>query len=123
MVRSSIIVGFLSLIVACNSYASDSDRIAQLEKEIQEIDHRLSKLESLPSNPDKPQQPQVSAEGWKSITSWRNVTDDMNTSDVRKILGEPQRVSGGGLTIWYYQNGGTVTFLNGKVDSWDEPQR
>jgi outer membrane protein assembly factor BamE (lipoprotein component of BamABCDE complex) len=121
MVRSNIIIGFLSLVVACNSYASDRDRITQLEKEVQEIKVQLSKLESLPTNPANPQQSVISAEGWKSVSSWRKLTTDMSTSDVRKILGEPHRVDGGAISVWHYQNGGHVMFMDGKVLNWSEP--
>jgi hypothetical protein len=123
MVKTIIIIGFLSLAVAFNSYAHDSDRIDQLEKEIQETKLRLSKLESLLSNPSNAQKPVTSGEGWKSAMNWRKLTKDMSTSDVQKILGEPHRVDGGSLTFWYYENGGEVTFHEGKVNRWHEPRQ
>lgn len=123
MVKTIIIIGFLSLAVAFNSYAHDSDRIDQLEKEIQETKLRLSKLESLLSNPSNAQAPATSGEGWKSVMNWRKLTKDMSTSDVQKILGEPHRVDGGTLTNWYYQNGGRIIFFEGKVDRWMEPRQ
>jgi len=121
MVKAIVIIGFLSSAVAFNSNAQDSERIGQLEKEIQEIKLRLSKLESLLSNPSKAQEHVTSGEGWKSVMNWRKLTKGMGTSDVQKILGEPQRVDGGTITTWYYQNLGRVTFLEGKVDGWSEP--
>ncbi len=50
MVKLIAIIGLLSMSVAFNANAHDSDRIAQLEKELQETKARLSKLESLLSN-------------------------------------------------------------------------
>ena len=47
MVKRIIVIGLLSLVVAFNSYAQDSDRIDQLEKEIQELKLRVLKLESV----------------------------------------------------------------------------
>ena len=123
MVKTIIIIGFLSLAVAFNSYAGDTDRIDQLEKEIQAINLRLSKLESLLSNPSNAQEPVTSGEGWKSVKNWRKLTNDMRTSDVQKILGEPERLDGGTVAHWYYQNGGTVIFINGKVQRWEEPRQ
>lgn len=123
MIKIITIIGFLSLAVPFNANAQDSDRIDQLEKEIQEIKIRLSKLESLISNPSKAQELVTSVEGWKSVKNWRMLTTDMSTSDVQKILGEPHRVDGGSLTVWYYQNGGRVFFLEGKVSSWMEPRQ
>ena len=117
-----IIIGFLSLAITFSSYANDSDRIAQLEKEIQEIKLRLSKLESVPKSPSSPAQPVASADGWKSEANWRSLTKDMSTTEVRKILGEPDRVDGGSITSWFYQNEGTVVFFNEKVTRWTEPR-
>ena len=123
MVKTIIIIGFLSLAVAFNSYAHDNDRIEQLEKDIQETKHRLSKLESLLNNTSNAQEPITSVNGWKSITNWRKLTKGMSSSDVQKILGEPRRVDGGTVTFWHYQNGGEIIFYEGKVDRWSEPRQ
>ncbi len=123
MVKTISFIGILLLAVAFNSNAHDSDRIAHLEKEIQELKLRLSKLESLLSNPSKAQKLVTSSEGWKSIMNWRKLTTDMSTSDVQEILGEPHRVDGGTIATWYYQNGGVVTFMRGKAFQWNEPRK
>ena len=123
MFKKITFIGFLLLAVAFNSYANDSDRVDQLEKEIQGIKLRLSKLESLPSNPSNAQEPVTSGDGWKSVKNWRKLTTDMGTSDVQKILGEPERLDGGAVASWYYQNGGIVTFINGKAFKWEEPRQ
>lgn len=123
MIKTSIIIGFLSLAVAFNANAQNIDRIDQLEKEIQEIKLRLSKLESLFGNPSNAQEVLTLGQGWKSVVSWRKLTTNMNYSDVKDILGEPHRVDGGTLANWYYQNGGRVTFFDGKVTQWTEPRR
>lgn len=121
MLKTIIIIGFLSLAVVLNAYANDNDRIEQLEKEMQETKLRLQKLESLLSKPSNAQEPVTSGEGWKSVTNWRKLNTQMGDSDVRNLLGEPQRVDGGTIAHWYYQNRGEVTFYRGKVDSWTEP--
>ena len=122
MIKTITIIGFLSLFIAFNSYADDSDRIDQLEKEVQELKLRILNLESLLSNQAAAQDVVTSGDGWKSIANWRKLTTGMDPSDVRKILGEPQRVDGGDLAYWHYQNGGVVTFFNGKVRRWREPR-
>ncbi len=122
MVKTIAIFVYLSFAVAFNANANDSDRINQLEKEIQDIKFRLSKLETFPGNQSKAQEPATSGDGWKSVTNWRKLTPDMSESDVRRILGEPARVDGGGVAIWYYQNKGTVTLISGKLQSWHEPR-
>jgi hypothetical protein len=121
MVKTIAIIGFLSLAVAFNASAHDSDRINQLEKELQETKLRLLKLESLLSNPSNAQEVVTSGEGWRSVLNWRKIADNMSTSDVRNILGEPHRVDGGTFATWYYQNGGRIYFYEGKVNRWMEP--
>ena len=123
MIKKIIIIGILSFVVVFNSYANDSERIDQLEKEVQETKLRLSKIESLLSNPSKAQEPVTSGEGWKSVKNWRKLTNEMSTSDVQKILGEPERLDSGTVAHWYYQNGGEVNFINGKVFQWHEPRQ
>jgi len=123
MIKTIAIVGFLSLAVAFNSNAQDIDRIGQLEKEIQELKLRVSKLESLLSNPGKDRELVPSGEGWKSVMNWRKLTRGMDPSDVRQILGEPHRVDGGTFAQWQYQNGGRIVFYEGKVDRWTEPRK
>jgi len=122
MIKTIVLIGFLSLGVALNSYANDNDRIDQLEKEVQELRLRISKLESLLSNSSESKKLAPSHEGWKSVSNWRKLTTDMIASDVQEILGEPQRVDGGKFARWYYENGGIVNFFNGKVDRWMEPR-
>jgi hypothetical protein len=122
MLRAVAIVGFLSIAIALNAGAHDSDRIAQLEKELQETKLRLSKLEALLSDPIKVQEVVGQGEGWKSVASWRRLATNMEAGEVRRILGEPQKLDGGTLARWQYQNGGEVWFSDGKVHRWTEPR-
>lgn len=122
LVKNIAAIGFLSLAVISNSYAQDGERIDKLEKEMQEIKARLSRLEASPRNQSNAQEPVTSSEGWKSIANWRKLTNGMSTSDVRKILGEPQRIDGGNVAFWTYQNRGQVTFMDEKLYSWKEPR-
>lgn len=121
MIKTFAIVGFLSLVVAFNASAHDSNRIDQLELEIKELKLRISNLESLLKNPNSAQKVVPSGNGWKHIANWRKLFTGMGTIDVRKILGEPHRLDGGTFARWYYQNDGEVIFYNGKVYKWTEP--
>lgn len=123
MIKTVTITGFLLLAVSFNVNAQDIDRIDQLEKEVQEIKLRLSKLESLLSNPGKAHEHITSGEGWKSVMNWRRLTTDMDYNAVQNILGEPHQVDGGRIARWYYQNGGEVVFVRGKVFEWREPRQ
>ena len=122
MIRAITIVGFLSLCVVFNLYAHDSDRIDQLGIETQELNLRISEVESLLNNPSTAQKVVKTSEGWKSVVNWRKLSRGMDYGDVRKILGEPQRIDGGYLEKWHYPNYGRVVFADGNVDGWREPQ-
>jgi hypothetical protein len=119
-IRKLGLVGIFML-AAMNSFAGDSERITQLEKEIQELKTRLSRLESPQGGSSAPQKPVASADGWKSISNWRALKSGMSPDEVRATLGEPARVRGGDLAIWSYANRGEVVFINDKVTSWREP--
>ncbi len=123
MFKSIAFIGFLTLVVTFNVNAHESDRIDQMEKEMQEIKLRLSELESFLSSSSKTENLVKPGEGWKSVSSWRKLTTYMSYSDVKNILGEPHRVDGGDFATWYYQNGGEVDFMLGKVSKWNEPRK
>jgi len=138
MNKTIAVIVFLSLGVAFNSYADDSDRIDQLEKQVQELKLRVSKLEALlnksdatPSKPNatviKPDATKdivTSGEGLKSISSWKKLLSGMSHEDVRKILGEPSRTKGGdSFETWNYPNSGYVMFKHGKVFRWSDPSQ
>ncbi|MFV2058868.1 MAG: hypothetical protein ACC707_20590 [Thiohalomonadales bacterium] len=123
MIKTITIIAFLSLGAAFNSYADDSDRINQLEKEVQELKLRISKLESLLSNTSEEQVLVNPGEGWKSVINWRKLTTNMSYDEVRNILGEPHRIDGGRIAYWYYQNDGRATFVNNRLQSWQEPRQ
>ncbi|MFL1465959.1 hypothetical protein [Marinobacter sp. HN1S83] len=123
MIKTIILVGFLSFSVALNVHADDSARIDRLEKEVQELELRLSRLESLLSDRGESQRVVAKGKGWKSIANWRRLTTAMDYDDVERILGKPERVDGGNLAFWHYPNRGKVTFMRGKVESWSEPRQ
>lgn len=119
--KKIIFLGFLSL-VSFNSFANNSERIAELEKEINAINIRLAKVESLLIDSSSAQISIAKKDGWKSLSSWRNLKTGMSPSEVKVILGEPHRIKGGEITFWYYQNGSSVTFMSDKLYSWTEPR-
>jgi hypothetical protein len=114
-------VSFLLLITAVNSYAGDIERLTQLEKEVQELKQRLTRLES--SQAEKSVLPKAieSDEGWKNLANWRLLKRGMTGDEVRSALGEPKKIDGGHFTEWYYPNNGRVVFTREKVYSWNEP--
>jgi outer membrane protein assembly factor BamE (lipoprotein component of BamABCDE complex) len=117
--RAAIIAALLILSFAAQ--AQDAIRVDQLEREIQAIKQRLSKLESPQGNSVAEPKPSNMAEGWKSQSSWRQLKSDMSPNEVRAILGEPSRVNGGNIANWYYTNGGEAIFMREKLYRWTEP--
>jgi len=66
--------------------------------------------------------PQSSAPAAKERSQWRQLKRRMSKDDVKKLLGEPERVSVSRFFESWYYGGGSVTFDGkGKVDFWSEP--
>ena len=122
MVPRLAIAVILSLLATFSSYAHDSDRIEQLEREVQETKQRLSILESKLRNKNDEKELVIADDGWKSVANWRKLTPGMSTRKVKKILGDPQRIEGAKNAVWYYNNGGVVRIIDGNVDRWSEPE-
>ncbi|MDT7514736.1 hypothetical protein [Rhodoferax mekongensis] len=115
----SVLAAFLA-VMSLAAHAQDSARIEQLEKEVQAIKQRLSKLEySQTASPE--QKLSMGSEGWKSVSSWRQLRSGMSPNDVRAILGEPGRLNGGDIANWHYANGGEAIFMREKLYRWTEP--
>ena len=110
-------------VMTFSSFASDSDRITQLEKELQELKIRLSNLEAPQSKPGLNQKPVASSDGWRTLANWRSLKKGMSYDEVRATLGEPEKVRASGtFTFWYYLNRADVTFYQDRLDGWTEPR-
>ena len=116
------LLGCFFLTLSFGSIASDSDRITQLEKEVQELKNRLTTIESPVNKPSVNKKSTTSTDGWKSLANWRSLKKGMSYEDIRTILGEPGRIQGGSFTFWFYPDRGSVTFYNDRLDSWTEPR-
>ena len=115
-------VGIFVLTAAFSCFASESDRITQLEKEVQELKARVTHLEVSQGGTSTRQKPVASSDGWKNLASWRSLKKGASYDDVRATLGEPEKVkASGAFTFWYYSNRGDVTFYQDKLDGWREP--
>lgn len=108
--------------IAFNVNADDTGRLDQLKKEVQELERRILKLESLHGDQGEGQKVVDNGEGWKSTENWRKLSTGMDYDEVERILGKPHRVDGGELASWRYPERGTVRFYRGKVDAWSEPR-
>ena len=112
---------FLLMIASINSYAHDVERINKLEQDVQELRTRLNNLETNKGSLGNVQKPNTS-DGLQSLANWRQLQTGMSPVQVRDILGEPQRVRGGDVAVWDYQNDGSVTFIRERLRSWNEPR-
>ena len=110
------------LTASFGSYAHDSDRIEQLEMEIQETKKRLLILESMLKSKNDEKEPVITDDNSKSVTNWKKLATGMSTRHVQKILGYPEKVTGVKNAVWYYKNGGVVNFNDGNLASWSEPE-
>jgi outer membrane protein assembly factor BamE (lipoprotein component of BamABCDE complex) len=55
-------------------------------------------------------------------SQWRKLQRGMSKDDVRKLLGEPGKVSVAKYYEFWYYAGGSVTFdSKGRLDGWNEP--
>ena len=122
MVTRLAIASFLSLVITFSSYAHDSDRIEQLEREVQETKQRLSILESKLQHTNDEEEIVISDDGWKSVANWRKLTVGMSALSVKNLLGDPHKIDGAKNAVWSYDNGGVVRIIDGNVDRWTEPE-
>jgi len=118
----TLLLAIVLTLTSFSSFANDSERITQLENQVNELKLRIQKLESFPPNASNQQKQVVANEGAKSIANWRKLNRGMSYNDVRGLLGEPLRIEGGGVAYWMYSNNGRVTFVMDTLSSWNEPQ-
>ena len=121
MRKKIAVIVIFSLVTTLSSYAHESERVEQLERDVQETKERISRLESMLNKNSGEKEYVATGDGWKSVANWRKLATDMNEGAVRRILGEPHKIDGGGVATWYYKNEGRVVFISGKVASWYEP--
>ena len=114
-----IAVSTLTLAVASSAYAQSGARIDQLERDVLALQQRILKLEAALGSSSSSPQPATSGSPWKSLSNWRQLKSGMGPNEVRALLGEPDRITGGNVAYWYYPGDGTITFTNDKVSQWN----
>lgn len=117
---------FFFLITLAFSANAQEATIEQLNQKIEQLENRVSILESIiaNSNKKKSKQANVTAVAPK-LQSWRKLKKNMTFDDVIDILGEPLRINSGGITYWYYSKDFShsyVSFYQDVVDGWEEPK-
>ena len=117
---------FFFLITLAFSANAQEATIEQLNQKIEQLENRVSILESIiaNSNKKKSKQANVTAVAPK-LQSWRKLKKNMTFDDVIDILGEPLRINSGSITYWYYSKDishSYVSFYQDVVYGWEEPK-
>lgn len=109
-------------VIECQSREELAARIQALEARVVTLEQRIAALEGARSNirEGATGAPSTSSDLSQDLTNWRRLRRGMTMDQVRRILGEPRRISGGIVTYWEYVNG-RVEFLNDRLSAWTEP--
>ncbi|HET6429831.1 MAG TPA: outer membrane protein assembly factor BamE [Phycisphaerae bacterium] len=96
-------------------------RLLALTKRVEQLEKKVAKLEGGPAIDTRVSAVPVGK------AAWRQLKLGMSQDEVRKLLGEPMKVSAGPIIHWYYASKGSggpkVQFSSytGKLMGWDEP--
>jgi hypothetical protein len=96
-------------------------RIEILERRSMELERRVRELENVIKSEPTRARPVVAAGNALDIANWRRLRTGMKMDEVRALLGEPERVDGGGVAFWHWGDA-SVTFMDDKLYSWSEPR-
>jgi len=117
---------FFFLITLAFSANAQEATIEQLNQKIEQLENRVSILESIIANSNKKKSKQANVTTVApKLQSWRKLKKNMTFDDVIDILGEPLRIRSGGVTYWYYSKDishSYVSFFRDVVDGWEEPK-
>ena len=117
---AGIVLG--TLICAVASAQSLDERVRELERRVEQLEKQVAQPTSPVSAP-KPVSSQ--SDGWRQRENWRSLRRGMTESDVRSILGEPNKVDVNvAFTLWDYPGGGSAQFesRDGRLQGWREPR-
>jgi hypothetical protein len=117
---AGIVLG--TLICAMASAQSLDDRVRELERRVEQLEKQVAQPTSPVSTP-RPVSSQP--EGWRQTVNWRSLRRGMTESDVRSILGEPNKIGVNlAFTRWDYPGGGRAEFgsRDGRLEGWSEPR-
>ena len=117
---SQIAIALLFGVALSNPLHASDERLNRLESEVQDLRSRIEKLEGSKAQLSSPSS--KTKEGWKELSNWRSLKKGMSYDDVRGFLGEPERISGGTITDWFYPNAGRVVYYDDRLDHWSEPR-
>lgn len=92
---------------------SDADRMLELERRVMTLERRLGAA---------PTAREPTAALHKDRANWRQLRLGMTQESVRQLLGDPERVTGGSVTMWQWSAGYTMFAGNTQLlTGWSEP--
>lgn len=113
------VLGILSLVAFSGGEPQDLERrVSVLETKVERLEQTLASGDGAPSS-----SPLTGS--WQDRSNWRSLSEGMSYADVRRLLGEPRRISGGSVTRWEYAPESFhayVSFYDGRVYRWTEPR-
>jgi hypothetical protein len=103
------------LAIVLFSVALRASAQADVQKRLDDLERRVNALEA-----ERQQTPKAPSSASRS--AWRRLANGMSPEKVRALLGEPDRIDGGTVAMWYWKSGGRVPFINDEVTAWTEPR-
>jgi hypothetical protein len=108
------------------SSGSVDARLSVLESRVADLEHRLGELEAMIKQAPQKERLAKTSGNWKELANWRRLSRGMSMDQVRALLGEPDRVTGGGITRWRWgkpEEAAEVYFIEDRLEGWTEPRR
>jgi hypothetical protein len=128
ILRAGLLAAFVAASIPALAAGQDTStasllrRIELLERANTDLEQRVRELESLIKSAPSQSQPIPSPAKWQDLANWRRLRRGMSMDQVRALLGEPERVDAGYITLWRWAYA-NVQFANEKLDGWSEPNR
>ena len=121
MIKRVSVIALGALLCTFASAQSLDDRVRELERRVEQLEKQLAQSTASSGTP-KPVAAQ--ADGWQKKENWRALKQGMSDSEVRALLGEPDKVNAfSTFKVWLYPAQGQVQFdKRSAVDSWTEPR-
>lgn len=111
-----------SISIAIPIEAAEQDKNNRLERRILDLEKRVSKLEAISKGAPQGDSRGPTSSNWKDLKNWRQLRVGMSYDEVRTLLGEPEKIEGGNVAFWYWDNRrASVGFISEKLYSWSEP--
>jgi len=100
-----------------------TQRVEQLERRIAELEQRVQAFETSPQR-QRSVESGTATGNWEQVANWRHLQRGMSKDEVRRLLGEPDRVDVFDFTVWTYGDYAKVTFDpdSQRVSGWSEPR-